>query len=304
MGSTLTSMRDAIQVARFQVVTAARTKSLLFVLAVYMVSAAGIAWIFRGIIHQLEMNAADVLRVPHTKEPGAMLDTLREQGAIADTLRGLLPDPQLLDWAMSLPILSISHFWMALGILPFLAAGAGAEVISPAIKDRSLRFELVRTGRLELILGRWMGAAVVVSIGTILSIVGPWVIAVFFMANQPPLEQFTSLMVMTPRLIAWSLPFLGLGVACSQLTGNTNFARTLALGSIVGSWILWGVLQSDLLLDSVPVIADIVTPLVPQAYIAGLWGPGNGWMISATVLLGLGIAFALAVFPFFKRRNL
>lgn len=304
MASTLTSLRDTFQVARFHVVTAARTRSLLFAFAVYMVSATAIAWIFRGIIHSLENNAADLLRVPRTKTPGAMIDTLREQGDLADTVKALVPDPAVLDWALELPVLAIAHFWMALGLMPFLAAAAGAEVIAPGIKDRSLRFELVRTGRLELVMGRLLGAGMIVGLGTVLSVIGPWVVAVFFMAKQPALEQMSTLLMVTPRLLAFSLPFLGLGVASSQLTGNTNFARTLALGSIVGSWMLWGFLETDWIADHVPVLADILTPLVPQNYIVGLWGAGTGWMLSSAILCGLTVAFALAVFPLFQRRNL
>ncbi len=304
MASTLTSMRDAAQVARFHVVKAVRTRTLMFMVSIYVIAAAGIAWIFRGIIHELEKNAAGVLRVPVTDTPGAMIDTLREQGDLADTLRALVPEPGLLDWALELPILTVSHFWMALGTLPFLAAAAGAEIISPAIKDRSLRFELVRTGRLELVMGRWGGQAILMMFATLMSILGPWVIGVFFMANQPPLDQASTLLMVTPRLIAWSLPFLGLGVACSQLTANTNGARTLALGSVVGTWILWGTLKTDWLSDHVPILADILSPLMPQNYVVGLWGAGNGWMISATILTGLGLAFMLAVFPFFQKRNL
>ena len=304
MASTLTSMRDAAQVARFHVGKAVRTRTLMFMVSIYVIAAAGIAWIFRGIIHELEKNAANLLHVPVTDTPGAMIDTLREQGDLADTLRALVPEPGLLDWALQLPILTVSHFWMALGTLPFLAAAAGAEIISPAIKDRSLRFELVRTGRLELVMGRWGGQAILMMFATLMSILGPWVIGVFFMANQPPVAQASTLLMVTPRLIAWSLPFLGLGVACSQLTANTNGARTLALGSVVGTWILWGTLKTDWLADHVPILADILSPLMPQNYVTGLWGAGNGWMISATILTGLGLAFMLAVFPFFQRRNL
>lgn len=304
MASTLTQMRDAAQIARFHVVTAARTKSLLFVLAVYVVSSTGIAWIFRNIIHELEKNAANILRVPVTDTPGAMIDTLREQGDLVDVFRGLVPDEALLDWVMAMPVLTVSHFWMSLGLLPFLAVGTGAEVISPGIKDRSLRFELVRTGRLELVMGRLMGAAVVTAFGTLISIAGPWAVAVFFMANQPPVEQFTSLLLLTPRLIAWGLPFLGLGVAASQLTGNTNFARTIALGAAVGSWILWGTLESDWASETIPILVDILSPLMPQTYMVDLWGPGTGWMLSSAILTGLCLAFTLMVVPLFQRRNL
>jgi hypothetical protein len=300
----LLSLRDAGQVARFHVVRAIRTRTVVFLCAVYMLMAGGVAWIFRGIIHELEKNAADLMRVPLTDTPGAMMETLRNREELRSIMGGLLPDDSLVDWALTLPVLTIAHFWMALGALTFLAAVIGAEVVSPGIRDRSLRYELVRTGRLELVLGRWAGQAVLVALATLLSIVGPLVVGTFFMVQQPFGQSLQVLLSMTPRLVAWSLPFLGLGVACSQLTGNTNFARILALASATGTWILMGVFSTDWMRETAPVVADVLEPLLPQTYMVALWGPGFGWLTPSGILLGLGLAFTLLGFPLFARRNL
>jgi len=299
-----TSLGDAFSVARFHIVRAIRTRTIVFLCAVYMLAAGGISWIFRGIIHELEKNAAELLRVPVTDTPGAMMETLREREELRSIMGGLLPDEALVDWALQLPVLTIAHFWMALGTLPFLAAVIGSEIISPGIRDRSLRYELVRTGRLELVLGRWAGQGLLIALATALSIIGPLVIGTFFMVQQPFLESATVLLGMTPRLIVWSLPFLGLGVACSQLTGNTNFARILSLGSVVATWICFGVFNTDWMAEKAGLVIDLVEPVLPQTYMTDLWGPGTGWLLPGAVLCGLGLAGTLLGFPLFARRNL
>ncbi len=304
MESFFTSLRDALSVARFHIVRAVRTRTIVFLCAVYMLTAGGIAWIFRGIIHELEKNAATLLRVPVTDTPGAMMETLKQREELRSIMTGLLPDEALLDWALQLPVLTIAHFWMALGTLPFLAAVIGSEIVSPGIRDRSLRYELVRTGRLELVLGRWAGQAALIAVATALSIVGPLIVGSFFMVQQPVGESVAVLLGMTPRLIAWSLPFLGLGVACSQLTGNTNFARILALGAATATWIGMGVFSTEWMQDKAGLAIDVLEPLLPQTYMVGLWGPGTGWLLPGAVLVGLGLAFTLAGFPLFARRNL
>lgn len=304
MNAFLTSLRDALQVARFHVVRAVRTRTVVFLSAVYLLASAGVAWIFRGIVRELEKNAAELLRVPVTDTPGAMMDTLRGREELQSIVEALLPNPELADWALHLPVLTIAHFWMALGALPFLAAVIGAEVIAPGIKDRSLRFELVRTGRIELVLGRWMGQGALIAVATALSIVGPLIVGTFFMVQQPAWESAVVLAVMTPKLIAWSLPFLGLGVACSQLSGNTNFARIAALGATTLTWIAMGVFETDWIDEHAPWVADLLDPLLPQTYMTALWGPGSDWLMSAGILLGLGLVFALLGFPLFARRNL
>jgi hypothetical protein len=276
------SLRDTFQVGRFHLIRAVRTWTVVFLCAVYMLGAGGVAWSFRGLIGKLEQSAAELLRVPVTDTPGAMVEILRGREELQSIMSGLIPDDTLLDWALSLPVLTIPHFWMALVLLPFIAAVIGAEVISPGIRDRSLRYELVRTGRLELMLGRWAGQCVLIGLGTTLSV----------------------LLGMTPPLIAWSLPFLGLGVACSQSTANTNFARLFALFGTVSTWIAFGVFQTDWMVRKAPWLVDILEPLLPQSYIESLWGPGLVWVLPSVILLGLGIGFALLGFPLFARRNL
>lgn len=304
MNAFFTSLRDSFQVGRFHIIRAVRTWTIVFFCAVYMLGAGAIAWIFRGLIRELEKNAAELLRVPVTDTPGAMMGTLRKREELQSIMEGLLPDEALVDWALSLPVLTIPHFWMALGMLPFIAAVIGAEVISPGIRDRSLRYELVRTGRLELVLGRWAGQATLIALGTTLSILAPLVVGQFFMVEQPFGQSLSVLLGMTPPLVAWSLPFLGLGVACSQITANTNFARIFALLAAVLTWVAYGVFQTDWMIEKVPWVIDILEPLLPQTYIAGLWGPGIGWMMPSGILLGLGLVFTLLGFPLFARRNL
>ncbi len=301
--SALTSLRDALAVASFHVRRARRTRTLLALCVVYMLATGGVAWIFRTVVHEMEKAAAEVLRVPQTDTPGAMIDTLRTQDDFRRMMEGLIPDPQLLDWAMGLPVLTVSHFWMALGLLPFLAAAAGSEVLAPSVHDRSLRFELVRTGRLELVYGRWLGQAALVALATALSVVGPLFIGEVFMVEQPLGRSLQVLVAMTPPLVAWTLPFLGLGVAASQLTTNTNFARILALGTATATWVVYGLSQSAIARERAPVLVDLVSPLLPQSYMADLWGPGAGWLTSGGILLGLGLAFALLGYPRFARRN-
>ena len=153
----LVSIRDMLHIAFFQVIRAIRTRTILFLSIIYLLLSTGTAWITRGLVHQLEIQAANTLRVPQTKTPGAMIETLRQQESFRSMISSMIPDSDMLEWALSLPVLTIFHFWMSLIFLPFIVTVIGAEVISPSINDRSLRYEVLRTGRLELIFGRFLG---------------------------------------------------------------------------------------------------------------------------------------------------
>ncbi len=301
--NSLTSLRDALLVARFQLARAVRTRSALALCTLYLLGSTGATYVFTRILLEIENETARLLKVPEVAKPGTMLDTLRERGDVQSMLEALMGREDLVDWALQQPILTIVHFWFALGVLPFLAAAVGSESIAPDARSRSLRFELVRTGRLELVAGRFLGQGLLLLVATAVSILGTWGVAMFAMAKQPALLQFTSLLEAVPRLWLWSLPCLGLGVACSQLTSTLNFARSIGLASVVLTWIAFGVSETSWV-EARPALGAVMEPLIPQSYMLDLWGPGTEWLASGAMLLLLGFVAALSMLPIFSRRNL
>ena len=292
----LASLRDTFIVARFHLRRALRTRSAVGLCLIYTLVTTGSAWIFTRVLLEVEKQVARMLMVPEVSKPGTMLDTLRERGDLADMFDDFLEDPGQVSWALDQPFLTVIHFWICLGAMPFLAAAAGAETVSPHIRNRAIRFESLRTGRLELVAGRFLGQAVLIGVALFLAVGGTWAVAMLAMVEQPPLLQLTSLLAITPRIWIWSLPFLGLGMACSQLFSNVNFARSFG-------WILWGRLHSYWLRD-LGWLTDLVAPLMPHDYALDLWGPGWAWASSGGILAAIGLAATLAAYPLFRRRNL
>jgi hypothetical protein len=299
----LASARDAGLIAWFHLRRALRTRSAIVLAMLNMLVAGGGAWVSTRVIHELEKAAAATLKVPATRRPGAMIETLKEQEQLQEVLRPLVGSEELLQWALELPVLTPIHFWLALGTLPFLAVALGAETIAPDVRDRSLRYELVRTGRMELLLGRFAGQALLLGLAAVMAAMGTWIVAATVMVQQPLVAQAGVLLALTPRLWLWSLPFLGVGMAASQLTGNVNVARALGLGATTASWLGFGTLESPWGQEH-PVVADVFVPLLPQGWMMDLWGPGTGWLLSGVVLAALGVATTMVAWPVFGRRNL
>lgn len=264
----------------------------------------GGAWIFIEILKQMENAAAVALKVPTTDRPGAMLEVLKGRDDFQSLMNGLLPDSSLMEWAMGLPYLSIGHFWVALGLLPFIAAAAGSEVLSGDIKSRALRFETVRTGRLEIVAGRFLGQAALVFAAVLLANLGTWTMAMVAMVEQPVVAQMVTLLEFTPRLCAWSLPFLGLGVTCSMVTSNPNVARVLALGGTVGTFVASGVLEIPDVQEFLGLTLPIFELVLPQSQMLALWDVGFGWVVPSLILVVFGGVATMLGFPLFARRNL
>jgi ABC-type transport system involved in multi-copper enzyme maturation permease subunit len=303
--SFLRSLGDTAIVARFQLLRALRTRTALLLCLSYMLVATGGSWLFTRILLQVEHAAARTLRVPETDRPGAMLEVLRGRGELRDFFSDLLGDPGLVDWAMELPFLTVIHFWLGLGFLPFLALAVGADAVSPDLRERTLRWELVRTGRLELLFGRLLALSALAALAVVCSGLGTWLVAMLAMVKQPPLQQATSLLALSPRLLAWSLPWVGVGIACSQLTATVNLARSLALFTGFASWIAWGWLSGEIPRWQSPGwLSDLLSPLLPQGWMLQLWGPGTDWTLAAAVLTALAAVGMLSGYPLFSRKDL
>ncbi|MBK9365579.1 MAG: ABC transporter permease subunit [Deltaproteobacteria bacterium] len=193
-----------------------------------------------------------------------------------DMMRAMVGgDEALLQWPWEPPLLTVTHFWTGLGTLPFIAAAAGAEAVSSDIHDRSIRFELVRAGRLEIVAGRFLGLSLLLGVAVFGSTLGVWAVAMLGMINNPPLEQMTTLLSMSPRLWMWCLPFCGLGVAASQLTANVNLARLIALAAVAFTWIAYGVIEAEVLEGWMQAVAESVQVLCPRPGSGAVGGPAG-----------------------------
>ena len=298
------SVRDTIYIAYFHILRAIRTRTMLFLFVVYLLISGGMAWFGRAIIHEFEKQTADTLMVPQTKTPGAMMETLRTQDNFHRMISGMVPDAELVEWAMTLPVLTIFHYWISLFVLPFIVAIIGAEMISPSIKDRSLRYELLRTGRLELVMGRFLGQRLLIGVGTLLACIAPIIVGEFFMVQQPFFKTVWVLFSFVPKLFIWSLPFLAVGIALSMITQITNLARILALSSVAGSWILYGFLLHHDQQGDYPFLVAVMSPIIPQYHGTALWLPSWDWLLSGSILLTMSIVYCMTGYPLFARRNL
>jgi hypothetical protein len=100
------------------------------------------------------------------------------------------------------------------------------------------------------------------------------------------------------------VPFVGFGVACSQWTTSAAWARVLAVGGTAGSWVLYGIGQLMIDKDWLPVVGDILSQVLPQGWIQGMWDPGMGWVAACIVCVGLGLTSLLFGYVRFARRDL
>lgn len=296
-------LRDATLVARFELLRAVRTWRALALALVYVIANLGGAWLFTRALLSVERNVARNLAVAPSSRPGVMIDELRRSEELVEMLGFFAGDPETAARLVDQPLLALFQLWLGLLLLPFLGATTAAEAVADDVGSRAIRFEALRTGRAELALGRFAGQVVLTTGATALALAATWILGMVTMAGQDPAALAAGLASWGARAALIAFPFVGMGMMCSQWTASSTWARVLALGLTAGSWVVYGIVG---LAQNAPwtVLADVVTPLLPQTWIAGVWAGGSDLAVSAGACLGLGLGAVGLGFLRFGTRDL
>jgi len=296
-------VRDIALVAWFELFRAIRTWRAVALLVLYGVAAAGAGYLFVQFVGVMEGALADSLGVARTETPGAMMDDLLKSDALIEVLTAMVGSRKVVDQLLAVPLVALFHLWLGFLIVPFFAASASAESIASDLRTRALRFEVLRTGRLELVLGRFAGQLLLTGVATACAAGVMWLVAVSLMANVSAMALGGWLAWFSLRTWAFSVPFVGIGIASSQLTASAAWARVLAIGGTAGSWLAYGVARwlED---ERAPLLADLALQMLPQGWIAGMWDPSGGWVVSSVACCAVGLAVVGLGYLRFARRDL
>jgi hypothetical protein len=199
-------------------------------------------------------------------------------------------------------VLAIWQLGFGMGMLPLAAAAASSECIAIDVGSRTIRYEALRTGRVEIIAGRFLGQIALMALAISVSLVGAWGFGLAMMNGHTASELALGMAWVFPRLVVWAVPFIGLGVFASQLTASAAWARAIAILLLGATYAASGAVGAvDAPWD---VLADAVAPLLPQTWALGLFRPSVAWLPDALACLAIGAGFAGSGAPRFLRRDL
>lgn len=300
--SPLASLRDVLLVARFDLLRAMRTWWALALFLLYALATTGAAWSFSGLVWAMESALAKQLHVPQTERPGAMLQQLVESDSFRSVLESMVGSDAAAEQLLQVPVLAIFNLWFAFAAMPFFAAMASSECLSGDLASRAIRYEALRTGRLELVAGKYLAQLVLTGIATVLSVVGVLAVGLGWMVGNDPIELTGWLLWLSLRAWFFSMPFVGIGVATTQITTWPMLSRVLALMATSGTWAAYvGILWME---DTrAAFLADLLVQVLPQGWMHQMWEP-VGWVVPAVVCAVLGPVFALVGYVRFATRDL
>lgn len=298
----MSSLRDIALVARFEVLRAVRTWRAIALFLLYAVSTCGAAYLFVQLIGVMENALARQLGVAETRVPGAMLQELIQSDSFRSMIVAMAGSEQAADQVLGIPVLAIYNLWLGFILIPFFAASTSAESVAIDAGSRALRFEVLRTGRLELVLGRYLGQVALTGMATLLAVGGVFVVGMLAMRGNAALPLIFWLSWLSLRTWFFSMPFVGVGLATSQLTTSPAWARVLAVGLTAGSWLVYGLLRWTEQ-TRWAVLADFGLQVLPQGWMRLMWEP-TGWAVAAGVCAALGVVATLGGYVRFAGKDL
>lgn len=297
-------IRDVALIARFEWLRALRTWQAVALMTLYGVACSGATWLFTRVIGEMEEKVAETMGVATTDTPGTLLAQLTTHEEYRRMIGFMIGDEAIVDAVLGWPALAIFFLWLGFGLLPFLASVTAAETISQDLRTHTIRYEALRTGRLELVLGRFAGQALLVGFATFVGAAATFTVATTQMVGNDPIALAQGLLTLGVRAWAFSLPFVGVGIGCSQLTATPAWARVMAIALTFSSWLALGAahgLEDD---DTWWWVSAILFQALPQGWMRGFWAPGLDWLAAAVPCTAFGLAAVALGFAVFARRDL
>lgn len=291
-------------IAVFELKRALRTWKALAFTTLYALSTGGAAYLFIGLMRVIENESAAKLGVPRVDYPGAMTHRLMESDSFRDLVGMMVGRPEIVDDVLAQPILAVFHLWICFALIPFFAASASAEAISGDVHTKAIRFQALRAGRLEIVLGRFLGQVFLTGVAGLVAMFVVWGVGLAYMYVDAPLELGLGLAWSALRGFLFGVPFVGFGLLCSQLTASSAWARILALTGTAGSWVLFGIARWGEG-GALWLIWDLLIQVLPQGWANGLWEPSMMSILSSTVALSaIAVAAVATGFVRFAGRDL
>jgi ABC-type transport system involved in multi-copper enzyme maturation permease subunit len=302
-------LRDTALVARYELAEATRSRLLVVMVLLFVGAGALGAWSYTELLERVEANAARVTGAPTARRPGGVVRRLREQRSYRDLLRIFLGSDAKADYFASIPPIVLFFGWVSFNFTPWLVLFTSAETIATEVSTRSIRYGVLRTGRLEFALGKAGGQALIVAGVTGLSAITFFLVAALALDGFEAGATALGLVGYWPRVVLFILPFLGWAMLASMVTSSANLARILSLGGGVLLAIVSGLsahpprwLRGNVVADGA---RELLAWITPFGHYDGLtFPPGGALGADVAACLALTVVYFSVGFAVLRRRDL
>lgn len=298
------ALRTVALVARHELTDSVRSRRVLVLVLLYLAGSIAATAIFITVLQKIEGQLVTTLGVAPSGQTGNVTATIWKSNAFREILIHLIGDRALAKSLLSVPPLALFYGWLSFAFAPLLIMLTSSTRVSEEIWSGSARFVLFRISRLHWIFGKFAGQAVQLLAALLLSAAGAWVTGLLRMHSFEPLASAQAMLLFSVKAWIYSLAFLGLATAISQLCAGPNLAVVFGFLALIGMTIVAAV-SEHFAGDGLRRLWDAVNILTPESHRMDLWWGDLSHFVPATVfLVTLAALYLLAGYARFARRNL
>ncbi len=263
---------DIAVVATYEMQQALR-KRLLIVLLLGYAAATGVAhWGFVQGLKELEGQAATAMGVARTERPGILIAEVLKSSELRRFLGDLVGDSSRLDALLDVPVLALWSGAVAMVLLPVFLMTGTSTTVSVEVETRSIRFLALRTERLPIVLGKFVGQLVMGVLAGLTGVIVTELVGLILMVQVPPLGLAIGSLEHMARAMVFALPYAGLGLCVSQWLARANVARVVAMIVLVAVTIANPVLDAYSDATLLGRLADLTRLFLPGTGWGDVWG--------------------------------
>jgi hypothetical protein len=275
-------------VARFDLSTALRTKRALAATLLYGV----IAMATGGVLVWLEVKiGAYTSTAEGLAQAAAAAEGWDGPNSLEEVIAAMLGgDKELAAHLLGIPLVVYGFFWVTLTFLPYLVAIVSHDMVNAELRNRSVRFSLLRTSRGAFLAGKVIAQLLLLTAVTVVSNLLLLGVAWLQLPSFDPGPALLHLGQYWLYTIVFSLCWIGLTALISSLVESAGLALMVLFVTLIGLSILS--------------FHDTFGVLSPGAWKLGLWRPGLDALRSLAAFAGFGAVFLAAAWSVLRWRDL
>lgn len=226
-------LRDIFLMAMLELKEMLRTRRVLIVLALYVLGGFVAAFFFVEVLAQIEQAAAQALGTSATGRPGALTQQLLKEPSYQRMFRGLLKGSGDVDYLMQMPAMTLFFAWSSMTFVPMLVMLTATDTVAQEMQTRGIRFLVFRTGKLEILLGKTLGQALLLALVTLLTALVYTAVSAYGLYDFQLGPTLQGMLFFWPRVLTYGCAFLAMGIAISSVASSVNLARGLSIVSLL-----------------------------------------------------------------------
>ena len=297
-------MRNVLEMARFELAAALRTKRAIALVAIYLVTSLfGMSGAITA-LGKMEAQLANILQVEAVDgKSGVVSAALWKSKPFQRLARGVVGDSLVYDDIVGKHPAELIYAWIVFMAVPFLAVLASCRRVADDVKSGAAKYVLLRVTRLQWTLGKFLGQAFLILAGLVVGAVGAWCVAAFRLSGADIPALLPAMLLWSLKAWFLSLAWLGLALGVSHLFKSGAKADAVAILLMIAFSVVPAILKgfgSAWLGGKLLVIVRLFPSSVDDALWRSSFMPVAA---SATWLVMLGLLYLSIGHAVFARRD-